>query len=409
MIRFLEYLKLEIKRAFKALPKMLLGAIVLTILVGTVAFCSLKLTSDTTSGYKVKLALVVEDDSSLMNLGLSMLDSAAVSSTSCEFLQVTKEEADKLMADGELAGILLFPEGLVRSIIDGTNKPIEVTFPENSGFESAIIRELTEAVTRILGSAQAEVYASYDFYKSHQHKEYIDTSNKLLNSAFIKLALTRESSFTQNDLSTTNDLSPINYYIAAGITLFMFLWGITCSSLVGQKNIPLASKLRVNRLGSMVQTFAKLLSMLILFLIIVSIIGFVLVFIRALGYIHSDLLTLPRVFNIILLSIPGIILCCTVILFIYELASGATTGVLLLFAFTVISFFTSGCFLPLALLPKQIQTISEYLPATLILKQLANTFKHSLNHDLTAAIVSLSVALYIFTSLIARFREEHLS
>ena len=54
------------------------------------------------------------------------------------------------MRQGKLYALMLLPEGLLRGIMDGTNTPVTIVFPENAGLEAAVFRELADAGTQIL-------------------------------------------------------------------------------------------------------------------------------------------------------------------------------------------------------------------------------------------------------------------
>ena len=66
-----------------------------------------------------------------------------------------------------MAVLIRIPENTVKSIMNGENQPIEIEFPENSGYEAAVFKECADAAVQLLASAQAGIYTIYDFYKEY--------------------------------------------------------------------------------------------------------------------------------------------------------------------------------------------------------------------------------------------------
>ena len=83
----LRYMKLEFKRAYKSFPKMLLGAIVLVLVIGSLAYCSETLLYANEEHDRAKVALAVEDDSSLVSMATTLLESSESISIVANFIR----------------------------------------------------------------------------------------------------------------------------------------------------------------------------------------------------------------------------------------------------------------------------------------------------------------------------------
>lgn len=150
----LVYLKLELKRAFKRLPHMAAGAIVLMAMLGTIAFAASKLLYGETTLERVTIGVVLPEEDRFARQLVRMLGTYDSVRSVCEFSFRTAAKP-KNSSDGEIFGIMNVPEGLVQGIMDGTNIPVTITLPQGNALENRVFKELTSAGARTLGSAQA--------------------------------------------------------------------------------------------------------------------------------------------------------------------------------------------------------------------------------------------------------------
>lgn len=130
----------------------------------------------------------------------------------CEFTYTDKEEGTKLLERGEIFALMELPPGLLEGIIDGSNIPVTITFPENSGLEAAVFKELTQAGTSILGTAQAAIYSTDDYLIGHQMQSSIRQAEKDLNTVFMRYALSREAYFRTEKVSASGDVTTAVFY-----------------------------------------------------------------------------------------------------------------------------------------------------------------------------------------------------
>ena len=154
----LNFLRLELKRAWKRLPYMAAGAAVLMLMLGTAAFAAGKVLSGEKALGRIAVGVVLPEGDKMAEMAVEMLGSLESVSSLCDFSFMDEGEAEEALKKGEILGIMRIPEGMIRGIMDGTNPPIHILLPKNS-LEAIVFKELTMAGARTLGAAQAGIYA----------------------------------------------------------------------------------------------------------------------------------------------------------------------------------------------------------------------------------------------------------
>ena len=160
MKRFVMLLRLEIKKYRKGFPGLLLSAAILCLIVFGMALMGQQLISGVGSitqengqeqkkdskSFKTKIsaAIVIEDESKAMKLAAMMLDKMDSVNTILDIDYVSAKEGKHLLEENKVAVLIRIPENTVKSIMNGENQPIEIEFPENSGYEAAVFKECAD-------------------------------------------------------------------------------------------------------------------------------------------------------------------------------------------------------------------------------------------------------------------------
>ncbi|MDE7282450.1 MAG: ABC transporter permease, partial [Lachnospiraceae bacterium] len=159
--------RLELKRTIKLMPAMLLEACILLIILGAIAFGVGKLLYQDSSIVQINVAIVEEEENPLTELAVNYVQGMESISKSCQFTIVTKEEGFSMLEDGKAAAMIYLPEGMMEGILNGSNVPAQVFFPEDAGTESALLKELADTGIQMLKVAQAEIYGVFDTAKTY--------------------------------------------------------------------------------------------------------------------------------------------------------------------------------------------------------------------------------------------------
>lgn len=122
---------------------------------------------------------------------------------------------------------------MARGILDGTNQPATIWFPDESGLEGAVFRELAESGSSMLGTSQAAIYAADEYLNLQGVPEQISVSEQDLNRIFLKYAMNREALFRKKTVSAAGNVSTAVFYGISGIVFLMILTGIPAAPVSG--------------------------------------------------------------------------------------------------------------------------------------------------------------------------------
>lgn len=150
MRTYMIYLLLTGKRLLRQLPYFLAGLAVMVLLVGMAAFSASKVLYGETSLKKIEVGVVLPEDDALSEKITKMTASLDSVESLCDFSYLEHDEAFQKMKSGELQAVFEVPSGMARGILDGTNQPATIWFPDESGLEGAVFRELAESGSSML-------------------------------------------------------------------------------------------------------------------------------------------------------------------------------------------------------------------------------------------------------------------
>lgn len=229
MRTYMIYLLLTGKRLLRQLPYFLAGLAVMVLLVGMAAFSASKVLYGETSLKKIEVGVVLPEDDALSEKITKMTASLDSVESLCDFSYLEHDEAFQKMKSGELQAVFEVPSGMARGILDGTNQPATIWFPDESGLEGAVFRELAESGSSMLGTSQAAIYAADEYLNLQGVPEQISVSEQDLNRIFLKYAMNREALFRKKTVSAAGNVSTAVFYGISGIVFLMILTEIPAS------------------------------------------------------------------------------------------------------------------------------------------------------------------------------------
>lgn len=363
----------EMKRAITSLPLFILGAIVLSAMIGLIAFCSGRIFYKTDNTSNVSIGLVLENSSSTIEKVTKYIGEMDSFDNQISFQETTLEDAYQQLEKGEFIAFMIIPPNIFQSILDGTNERVTIVLPKNPSISTVLFQELALSGAKTLSSAQASIYAISDVFYTEELEETLDVVFKNINFKNLQYALVRESLYEKVITSTAGETSIYIYYIASGIVLFLLLWGITYCHFLEPHKKSFYSLLKKEGINAFQYISIKFIIVFLLYvissLLIFAIAKFVLLLFEVTAF-ELAFSTLPILFSSILLVVSTIIL-------IYKLAPTTSSGILLLFLASMILLLLSGGFIPLAFFPESIRIFSSYLPTTLLMKQMLALLSHT--------------------------------
>lgn len=353
----LVYLRLELKRAWKRLPHMYAGAIVLFVLLGTVALLSSKLLyGDAVSG-RITVGVVLPADDVVAEKALDMISSLDSVKSICDFEYLNQEAGQKKLHSGDLYALLVIPDGFVQDIITGVNTPVQVVLPGNKDVESRVFRELADAGAKILAASQAGIYAGNELYRRYGLESSIAVLEADLNRIYLGYSLSRGDYFLNRKVSATGDVTTVQFYGISAYVLFLLLCGIPASAYLLPWQKSFARQLSLHGIGSRMVILARIMGMGTLFMAVSLPLG---VFAAAKGLISGSVLSLGIIMLVCVAAAAMVVL-------VYQAAGTLMGGIMLLFLAGVGQHFLAGGFLPRVFLPERLQQLAGFLPSGLLM------------------------------------------
>lgn len=363
---YLTYLQLELKRAYKSFPKMLLSSVFMLLIIAALAFCGEKLLYGNAGHEKAKIAFVTEDTSKLVSLATMLLQSSESISSICNFVDTDSQSAKEMLDEREVIASITIPDGFMDGLRHGTNVPLVICFSDDMTAVAGLLKELSHTAARILASTQAGIFAQHDFYYAHNLKEQLPDANYDLNEKYIKFIFSRNSLFQKNEVSATGNVSVKDYYTAGALTLFFMLFSMSFVSFLMEDTYEFKKKLFSRYMNVFQYFFSKALIVFSMFYTMYLLLSLV-----------ASALGSPALFALWYAMIPALLCLSAFIVLLYELAPNKLGGVIFIFTVSVMSAVLSGCILPVSYLPHSLAAIGSALPSTRIIRVLSGTLGHS--------------------------------
>lgn len=382
---------LELKRTIRQVPVMLAEAVLLLGILGMAAFGAAKLLYRDAPAIQITIAVVEKEKNPLTDLLLNYVQGMESISKMCRFQIVPEEEGFSMLREGKAAAALVLPEGMVEGIMDGSNAPVQVFFPEDAGLESALLKELTDTGVQMLRVAQAEIYGIYDTAKAYGALEQLSVLQMDIDAANLAFALDRLALFRTEEVSATGKLSIIQYGIASGVIFFLLLLGMACYPVMQPYPAALRRQLVREGIGAGRQCFSKWLcgvcgmgiSGLFFWLAVKSALT-----------VGGYGILLPEAGAVQAGTVLLILLCTVTFIFlIFQLAGSGTTAILLLFFLAVAMQYFAGGFLPSVFLPEAVRKVGRFLPVTYLIDAAGSLYTGTVS-GMTVGILCLFTVLF---------------
>lgn len=400
---FLTYLFLSIKKNLKICVSSLFSSLLLIALVLSVAYLGTRLLYQDQKIGALEIGFYkdpkeVEDSN---KAAINIIENQESIAKLCHIQKFSYKEGVSMLKKGKIHAFVVLPKNIIEDIMYGENTPIEVMSIGDSGMESFLFTELCTSATTTLSSAQAVIYSVTDFCRANGLRSNVKEVLEDLNYLTLKYAFSRGPYFKQEEVSSTNQFTTLEYYIVSAFVLFLFLFAIPFAKTYAEPSLGFSKKLNTVGIGPFLQLMIDAVSLALTFFLFVSAILLLL----SVGHFIKGFYFKPSHYFglfILLLSMTGFFLL------LFRICQTSMGGVNLLFLSSVILIFLSGGFVPLAFLPNSIKTISHFLPTTLWLTEAGNLFwgQSSLHENLKLLLLCL---LFLGITFFIGKRRERLS
>lgn len=368
----LRYFLYQQKRVCKHIPQMILGAIVLAVFAGTVAFCAVSKLSDTAEALKVPVALVIESDTDTMQLALNIISQMESVKEHFDFQPMNEQDALHALKSGSVCAVMLLPRNVLEGIMDGSNYHIPVLLSDSDVLSAVLLQELAVSGAKTLSAAQAGTYTMTQLYIDAGLSYALEDAYRDLDLRNLQYALVRDELFHTRTASPTGSVSLKNYYLSSGILFYLLLSGICCVCFYSHNTGAHLQKLSSAGIGQITQGISQFCSILLSQLIM----ALPLLLLSAWQTLSGQI-TVSACFETLILAFLLLFTSAAYLFAILSCAKSSAAGVILIFILSVLLMFISGCFIPTGLLPHGFRRIRTYLPTTAMMLQLFHIMSYT--------------------------------
>lgn len=376
----LVYLKLELKRAWKHLPHLFAGAIMLLFLAGVVALVASRTLYGGQAVGRVSVGVSVPKDDGLARQVIKMISSLDSVGSICDFQYMDRETCLQKLEEGSLYAVLDVPEGFVESIMNGTNMPVKVWLAEDTGPEGKLFEELADAGALTLSASQAGIYAGNELYQGLGLSQAISQLEWDLNKRYLDYSLERTGYFRHQKVSATGEVTTAEFYMVSMYVLFLFLSVIPVSGYLQPVAKVTRQKLSMAGIGPGLRMWARILGMAFLMAVVTLPV--------TAAAAAAGLAEWNR-----FLTVSWFLSCLAAsaaVVFIYQTAGSLLGGIMVLFLVITGQHFLAGGFWPLIFLPESVQRMAPWLPSGILM----NTMKMAITQEWDLRSMAACLALF---------------
>lgn len=401
------YLKLQLKRAFKVYPMILIVTII--TLASIVVTCGI-LVSKVVNGeskQKISLGIVGDSEENYLSAGLYAIENVDSVRFSFDFIEMKREEAAKALDNREISGYVDIPNGFIDSIFNGRNQCLKyVTRNGPAGFGASLTEEFTVFISDMVTETQRAIYSMQELTSDLGMNEEFYKQIDEVNYAFLDFVLNRADLYDFEDLSAEGNISLGGYYVCGMILFFILIWGISCNKILTAKNTVLSRLLNsvgLNPIRQILSEYTAYFAVTFVTSLIVAIAAGVF-----LEYCHPDISELEDAsvipcIEFVLKIVPLIVMITMMQFAFYEFISNTVAAVLTQFLIAIGLGYISGCFYPSYFFPEPLQRIAAFLPSGAAFSYMQSVMLHeSVWKDLV-----LNISYTAFFSLLAFVARKH--
>lgn len=234
------------KKILRQLPAVFFLSLILIALLGTAAVCAQKILYAGQPLVRASVAIVTpEPDDMYFKFAINMLENMESTAESLEFhLCDTEKEGYRLLDQGRIIALIVFPENAINSILTGENIPIQVIFDSRNELSASVLAELTTAGTRLLSSAQAGTYTTSRLYYTYGAEQELNQAYDDVDLVNFSYCLYRQELFNQTPISFGGTENTVIYYASSALLLFLLLLGSAFLQALSSGDVAFCDKLK---------------------------------------------------------------------------------------------------------------------------------------------------------------------
>ena len=296
MIRWLIYLKLELRKGMALIPFFLVSALLAGGALFLAAFLFCAATDEKQLFPKAEVAVVMGSDGSddtseesgkvdlKTGMAIGLVESMSSVKSICNFRYCSPKEAAEGLEDGSISAAIYLPDDTFENINSGINTPVLFRLSGAQGARSGdLFRQLVTDGVSFLRTIETVIYAVDRQSAQNPPVTTLEEAEDNLFGVFLKNVLGRGSVFAEEGVSAFGSLSMNGFYTVSVFVLLLMLFGIGCASFYSEGEREMLRSLKRLRVPRIASGAAKWLSLTVVFFILTVCLSFVVCFVRGLS------------------------------------------------------------------------------------------------------------------------------
>lgn len=194
-----------------------------------------------------------------------------------EVQRIDEDTAIRHLSEKSVGGIVILPPDFTASVAAGENKPVTVIGSSAMPLEAYIVKNVLQSAANVVSAAQSAIITIYHYDKlAGLSGKELDTRYNNSIAEYFMLALARNEVFTYTDQAPQYGVTPVEYFTAALIAVFMMFAGMPgMKMLVTERSLGVTRRLSATSVAVWKMILSKLIvSVLLLVLQFCVIIAF---------------------------------------------------------------------------------------------------------------------------------------
>lgn len=146
------------------------------------------------------------------------------------FSEIQRQEEDEAMqklSDKKVGAVVIIPRDFTGSIAAGVNNPVSVVGSSSMPLQAYVVKNVIQSAANLVSAAQSAIITIYHYDKiaGLSATELESRYNNAIADYFLE-ALARNEVFTGTDADSQYGLTPVEYFTAALLVVFMMFAGM---------------------------------------------------------------------------------------------------------------------------------------------------------------------------------------
>ncbi|OOE14613.1 ABC transporter permease [Fictibacillus arsenicus] len=215
------------------------------------------------------VAIVDEDNTFETKLLMKQYEESEELQAVLSFQKTNGKTASEMLADNEIAGMVMVPDGFTQGIRRGKNIPVTVIGNPERPFQAELLQQVMVSNANLISAAQSGANAAFHYLrKMGLSSEEFATYRDAIITDFTLQALNRNKIYETETLSAFGGITPVEFYSLSGVLILLLIGGLFGMSLTARgEQTALRERLSLQGVRSSVFFFGNIISVFMLLVI----------------------------------------------------------------------------------------------------------------------------------------------